>query len=69
MAQHRKISLSEVERALDRMEDANYHDERARVDDLLRVLVVVDQYLVKHDNTPLARRLRQSFYKYIGGVW
>jgi len=68
MAQHRRITLSEVEDTLDLLEHANYHDEEARIQDLLRLLVVVDQTLVKHDHTPLARRLRQAFYKYVDGI-
>lgn len=68
MAQHRRITLSEVEDTLDLLEHANYHDEEDRIQDLLRILVVVDQTLVKHDKTPLARRLRQAFYKYAENI-
>lgn len=68
MAQHRRITLREVEDTLDLLEHANYHDEEARIQDLLRILVVVDQTLVKHDKTPLARRLRQAFYKYVENI-
>ena len=68
MSQHRKITLREVEDALDLLEHANYHDERERVKDLLRVLAHVDQTLVKHDKTPLARQLRQAFTKYVEGI-
>lgn len=68
MPQHRKITLPEVEEALDTLGNADYHRERERVQDLLRTLVVVDQSLVKHDKTPLARRLRQAFYRYTEGI-
>lgn len=68
MAQHRRITLREVEDTLDLLEHANYRDEEARIQDLLRILVVVDQTLVKHDKTPLARRLRQAFYKYVENI-
>lgn len=60
--------MSEVEDALDLLEHANYHDERERVDDLLRLLVVIDQTLVKHDKTPMARRLRRAFSKYVENI-
>lgn len=68
MPQHRRITLREVEDTLELLEHANYHDEEERIQDLLRVLVVVDQTLVKHDKTPLARRLRQAFFRYTEGI-
>jgi hypothetical protein len=64
MPQHKKITLSEVEDTLDLLEHMNYHDEEARIQDLLRVLVKVDQMLVKHEHTPLARSLRQAYFRY-----
>lgn len=65
MAQHRRITLKEVEDALDLMEHANRHDLRESSADLLRTLVLVDRFLVKHDQTQLARQLRRSFYKMV----
>lgn len=65
MAQHRRITLREVEDALDLLEHGNHHGEREAIADMLRTLVLVDKFLVKHDQTALARQLRQSFFKYI----
>lgn len=64
MPQHRRITLPEVEDTLDLLEHANHHDELDRIEDLLRTLVVIDSFLVKHDQTPMARQLRRAFYKY-----
>lgn len=63
MAQHRRLSLKEVEDYLERLEQENYHFEREAVTDLLRTLVAVDLVLVKHDKTPLARQLRAATHK------
>lgn len=63
MAQQRRLTLTEVEEYLDLLEQENYHDERARQADLLRTLVAVDRFLVKHDRTPLARQLRSAVRK------
>lgn len=63
MAQHRRLTLKEVEDYLDALEQENHHTERAAVADLLRTLVGVDQILVKHDKTPLARQLRAATHK------
>ena len=68
MAQHRRITLREVEDTLDLLEHANYHDERDRIKDLLRILAQVDQTLVKHDHTPLARQVRRAFYRYVDNI-
>lgn len=63
MAQHRRLTLREIEDYLDDLEQENHHAERAAVADLLRTLVAVDQVLVKHDKTPLARQLRAATHK------
>lgn len=68
MPQHRRITLVEVEDALDLLEHANHHDELERIEDLLRTLVMVDLALVKHDKTPLARQLRRAFDRYVEGI-
>lgn len=68
MAQHRRLTLKEVEDYLDRLEQENHHTERAAVTDLLRTLVAVDHILVKHDKTPLARQLRAATHKMMGGL-
>jgi len=68
MPQHRRITLKEVEEALGLLERMNYHDEEDRIQDLLRTLVKVDQTLVKHDKTPLARQLRQAFFRYVDNI-
>lgn len=67
MAQHRRITLKEVEKALEVM-DVHHTEHRDAIADLLRTLVLVDQSLVKHDKTPLARQLRQSFYKFVDNL-
>ncbi len=56
MAQHRKLSLQEVETHLSELTPESKEQQA----DLLRTLVVVDKFLVKHDQTPLARQLRRS---------
>jgi phage gp16-like protein len=63
MAQQRKLSLQEMERYLDLLEQENYHSKRSDMGDLLRTLVVIDKFLVKHDQTPLARQLRSATRK------
>ena len=66
MPQHRRITLREVEDALEAMRDNDHLMEADEVGDLLRTLVLVDQMLVRHDKTPLARQLRQAFFRYTG---
>lgn len=68
MAQHKRITLGEVEKYLDHLEQENHHTERAVLADLLRTLVVVDAFLVKHDQTRLARQLRQAYDRVTGGI-
>lgn len=68
MSQHRRITLREVEEALDLLERVGHYDEENRIQDLLRVLIVVDQMLVKHDKTPIARQLRQAFRRYVDTI-
>lgn len=63
MAQQRRLTLQEVENYLDRLEQENYHSERSQQADLLRTLVTIDKFLVKHDQTPLARQLRSAVRK------
>jgi len=62
MAQHRKLTLAEVERWLDK-----HPEKKDKTADLLRTLVVVDQNLVKHDKTPLARQLRRAVATFMNG--
>lgn len=68
MAQHRRLTLKEVEDYLDYLEQENRHTERSAVADLLRTLVIVDGVLVKHDKTPLARQLRAATHRMMGGL-
>ena len=68
MAQHKRITLKQIENYLDYLEQENYHTERAAVADLLRTLVAVDRFLVKHDQIALARQLRQATDKLMDGL-
>lgn len=68
MAQHRRLTLKEVEDYLEALTDENMHHERAAVADLLRTLVAVDGILVKHDKTPLARQLRAATHKLMNSL-
>ena len=68
MPQHSKITLAKVEDLLDLMEHANLHDERKAFADLLRMMPVVDQFLVKHGRLDLARSLRRAFDKVEDGI-
>ena len=63
MAQQRRLTLQEVEDYLNLLEQENYHSERSQQADLLRTLVVIDKFLVKHDRTDLARQLRSAVRK------
>lgn len=67
MPQHTKITIKKVEDTLDEVESRGgmMGDlDRIAIEDLLRVLPEIDHFLVKHDRTPLARRLRRAFDKY-----
>jgi len=55
--QHKKITLKRVEDILDRQRNG----EKQELEDLLRLLVVIDGFVVKHDRSDLARRLRAAF--------
>lgn len=57
MAQQRRLTLQEMESFLDS------HPRRSELGDLFRTLVVIDRFLVKHDQTPLARQLRTATRK------
>lgn len=57
--QHKKITLKRVEDILNRLQNG----EKEELQDLLRLLVVIDTFVVKHDRTDMARRLRAAFDK------
>lgn len=59
MAQHQKISLRRVEDLISRL----HNGPKDGLEDLLRLMVVLDTFVVKHDRSDLARRLRQAFDK------
>lgn len=60
MAQHKKLTLREMSDWLER------NPNQSQLSDLLYTLVAVDQTLVKHDKTPLARQLRRSVHTALG---
>lgn len=59
MAQQKKLVLSEVEAHLSELTP----DSKAQQAELLRTLVVIDRFLVKHDRSDLARQLRRATRK------
>lgn len=68
MPQHKKISLRKIEDFLDYLEHANQHQLRDAGEDLFRLLSALDAFLVKHDRSDLARRLRAAFDKLEDGL-
>lgn len=68
MPQHKKITASKVGDFMDYLEHANYHDLRAAGKDLFWLLPLLDQFLVKHDRTDIARQLRRAFDKLEGDL-
>lgn len=68
MPQHSRITDRQIQEILDNMESANYHSERDLVEDLLVILPEIDQFLVRHNNVILARKLRKSLSRF-GGIY
>ena len=61
MPQHKRITLSRAENLIRTLQDR--HEINGGIADLLRMLVIIDHTLVKHEHTDIARRLRQAFDK------
>jgi hypothetical protein len=61
MAQQKKLSLAEVEAYLDELTE----DNKAAQEDLLRLMVLLDRFVVKHDRSDLARAIRRATRKVI----
>jgi hypothetical protein len=68
MPQHSKITARRIGDFMDYLEHANQHDLRAAGKELFWLLPVLDQFLVKHDRTDLARQLRKAFDKLEGDL-
>ena len=61
MAQHRRITASDVGQFIDRLESVGFHGTVEQLEELLWLLPRIDSFLVKHDRTDMARELRRAF--------
>lgn len=68
MPQHPKITASRIGDFMEYLEHSNQHDLRAAGKDLFWLLPLIDQFLVKHDRTNMARELRKAFDKLEGDL-